>query len=376
MLFAQVVTVLVAVLFVLSTFKPEWVPLLKGGNKTSIYQTSQVSSIPVMPVVSFSEAASTALSSVVSINVKKKNPIPGLDSSLFKYFFGDGLEIPKDQAIQAAGSGVVINSDGLIVTNYHVIEGTDHIEVILGDNQRQVAELVGEDPETDIAILKIPVSGLKGIVFATPDSLKVGDVVLAIGNPFGVGETVTMGIVSALGRTDLGINTFENFIQTDAPINPGNSGGALVDSLGRLVGINTAIFSKNGGSTGIGFAVPISTIQQIVTDLTKFGKVSRGYLGVSTQVLSPEVRQALGFKDETGVLVMGVQKDGPAQLSDIRPGDILLTLNGNKVEKPKDLLGMIASIKPKEKVKIQLIRNGRLIERNVVLGQRPKGHAE
>ncbi len=366
-------TVCVAILLVLTTFKPSWVKAIKNGE-LPLYQTSDQPVKSVLPQASFAEAASVAMPSVVSINVKQKQALVGANGSFLDYFFGEDLGggVPRGLDSQAAGSGVILSEDGFIVTNNHVVENADSVEVILSDNRRLSAEVIGQDPETDIAILKVDAQNLKNIVFASSDSLRVGDVVLAIGNPFGVGKTVTMGIVSALGRSDLGINTFENFIQTDAPINPGNSGGALIDATGRLVGINTAIFSRSGGSLGIGFAVPVSTVQQIVKDLTQYGKVSRGFLGISTQALSPEIRDVLGIKEEVGVLVSGVQKDGPASKAGVKPGDVLLRVNQKPIVKPKDVLVLVSNAKPQEAVVLELLRDGKKITKSVVLGQRPQ----
>ena len=299
LLFSQVVTVLVAAWFVVATLQPQWL----GKGSTSIAGVSvteaPASSAPRLaagPGVGFSSAAKIASAAVVSINTSKtaaKNPHEG--DPWFKFFFGNqGKAEPQG----GLGSGVIISTTGYILTNNHVVEGADEIEVILNDTRKAKAKVIGTDPDTDLAILKIDLDKLPAIVLGDSDTLQVGDPVLAIGNPFGVGQTVTGGIVSALGRNQLGINTFENFIQTDAAINPGNSGGALVDVNGNLMGINTAIYSRSGGSMGIGFAIPVSTAKQVLDGIVKDGQVTRGWIGVEPQDLNPELAQTFNIKPD------------------------------------------------------------------------------
>jgi serine protease DegQ len=382
LIFTQITTILVAVLFVAITFKPFWLNGLGWNQNATLYQreiTNSANLAPPIPIHSFAGAASAATASVVSINIKKREATkPSFDrDSLFRYFFGDEIPSNPDQQRQAVGSGVILSKNGYIVTNHHVIEGADDIEVSINDGRTIKAQLIGTDPDTDIAVLKINEQNLPNITLAPSDTnastatLQIGDIVLAIGNPFGVGKTVTMGIVSALGREDLGINTFENFIQTDAAINPGNSGGALVDSSGRLVGINTAIFSRTGGSLGIGFAVPVATVQAVFEELIENGRIARGFLGVSTQELSSEIREALAIKEPIGVLVSNVQANSPAAKAGLKPGDVITKINQTSMTKPRDLLNTIAKLRPGQKINLEMVRNRDVLRRTVDIGIRP-----
>ncbi|MDP1567995.1 MAG: trypsin-like peptidase domain-containing protein, partial [Polaromonas sp.] len=263
-----------------------------------------------------------------------------------------------------------------ILTNNHVVEGADDIEVILNDTRKAKAKVIGTDPETDLAILKIELDKLPVIVLGSSDTAQVGDPVLAIGNPFGVGQTVTSGIVSALGRNQLGINTFENFIQTDAAINPGNSGGALVDTQGRLLGINTAIYSRSGGSMGIGFAIPVSTGRQVLESIVKDGQVTRGWIGVEPQELSPELAETFGIKPGAlgggGVVITGVLQNGPAAQAGIVPGDVILEVNGKAVATVSELLTAVAALKPGVSAPMAVWRKDRKTEVAVVPGTRQR----
>ena len=352
LLFSQTVTVLVAVLFVLATLKPQWV---QGRPFSGLSSTVGAVSVIEAPaggargVVAgqgggFSAAAKIASAAVVSINTSKaaaKNPHAG--DPWFKFFYGDqGREEPQG----GLGSGVIISPEGYILTNNHVVEGADEIEVILADTRKAKAKVIGTDPDTDLAILKIDLDKLPVIVLGNSESLLVGDQVLAIGNPFGVGQTVTGGIVSALGRNKLGINTFENFIQTDAAINPGNSGGALVDTTGALMGINTAIYSRSGGSMGIGFAIPVSTAKQVLESIVKDGVVTRGWIGVEPQELNAELMETFNVKTKAGVIITGVMQNGPAGQAGIKPGDVITAVNGKAVGNVTELLGAVAALKP------------------------------
>jgi serine protease DegQ len=277
------------------------------------------------------------------------------------------------------GSGVIVSTDGYILTNNHVVEGADEIEVILNDSRRAVAKVIGTDPDSDLAILRITLDKLPAIVLGNSDALQVGDQVLAIGNPFGVGQTVTSGIVSALGRNQLGINTFENFIQTDAAINPGNSGGALVDVNGNLQGINTAIYSRSGGSLGIGFAIPVSTAKQVLEGIMKDGQVTRGWIGVEPQDLSPELAVTFGIKNSTkngealqGVIITGVLQGAPASKAGIVPGDIIVSIAGKPVRNVSELLTQVSMIKPGNSEKFGIIRKESPMELSVAAGTRPR----
>ena len=276
------------------------------------------------------------------------------------------------------GSGVIVSAEGYILTNHHVIEGAQAIEVALNDGRTAMAKVIGTDSETDLALLKIDLPKLPTIVLGQMETLQVGDAVLAIGNPFGVGQTVTSGIVSALGRKQLGINTFENFIQTDAAINPGNSGGALVDANGLLMGINTAIYSRSGGNMGIGFAVPVSTATQIMAALIKDGKVTRGWIGVEPRPLTAEIAESFGIaKDKStgalpqGVLINGVLQNSPAAKAGIQPGDLILKVAGQVVADVPEMLTRVAALKPGDAASLSVQRNGKLIEIQVTPGTRP-----
>ncbi|MGZ5787436.1 MAG: S1C family serine protease, partial [Ramlibacter sp.] len=330
LVFSQAVTVFVAAYFVVATLKPEW--LGHGAAAVGAQGISLIESPPAAkgaaPPGSFRLAAQRAAAAVVSINTTTAPARhPQASDPWFRFFFGD-----QDQMPQAGlGSGVIISADGYVLTNNHVVEGADEIEVMLNDSRRAHGKVIGTDPDTDLAILKISLDRLPVITLGNSDALQVGDQVLAIGNPFGVGQTVTGGIVSALGRNQLGINTFENFIQTDAAINPGNSGGALVDVNGSLMGINTAIYSRTGGNMGIGFAIPVSTAKLVLDGIVKDGVVRRGWIGVEPADLSPELMETFGVKADRGVLITGVLQNGPAAQAGIRPGDVIVDVAGKPI---------------------------------------------
>jgi serine protease DegQ len=267
---------------------------------------------------------------------------------------------------------VVVSEQGLILTNNHVVSTADEIEVALADGRKLPAKLVGTDPETDLAVIKIEGENLPAITFADYDKLNVGDVVLAIGNPFGVGQTVTQGIVSALGRNHLGINTFENFIQTDASINPGNSGGALIDASGNLVGINSAIYSRSGGSMGIGFAIPSSLAKQVMEQIAKSGSVTRGWVGIEAQDITPELAESFKLSKASGSLIAGVLRDSPADKAGLKAGDILLAINDKEVIDSATMLNLIAVLNPNQKAVLKIVRDGKIINVSVLIGKRPK----
>jgi len=269
------------------------------------------------------------------------------------------------------GAGFVISPDGDILTNHHVVDGADDIEVLLADGRQANAKLVGTDPDSDVAVLKIDLDKLPAITFGDTDAVQVGDAVLAIGNPFGVGQTVTAGIVSALGRNQLGINTFENFIQTDAAINPGNSGGALVDATGSLVGINTAIFSRSGGSLGIGFAIPANTARMVMESLVRDGSVTRGWIGVEPRDLTPEMAESLRLPVKSGVLITGVLQNGPAGNGGMKPGDVVVKIADKSIGNTAQLFNSVAALKPGEAVAIAVQRGERTVELKVQVAQRP-----
>ncbi|OYY95707.1 MAG: 2-alkenal reductase, partial [Methylophilales bacterium 16-45-7] len=278
----------------------------------------------------------------------------------------------QTQPESSLGSGVIVSEQGLIMTNNHVVNTADEIEVALADGRKLSAKVVGTDPETDLAVLKVEADNLPAITFANSEKLKVGDVVLAIGNPFGVGQTVTQGIISALGRNHLGINTFENFIQTDASINPGNSGGALIDANGNLIGINSAIYSRSGGSMGIGFAIPVSIAKQVMEQISQTGSVTRGWIGIEAQDITPELAESFKLDKAEGSLIAGVLRDSPADEAGLKSGDILVSINGNKVVDSESMLNLIAVLQPKQKASLGIIRNGKRIEIDLLVGKRPK----
>jgi serine protease DegQ len=293
---------------------------------------------------------------------------PFMDDPLFRRFFGDQQE---DKQF-SLGSGVVVSSKGYILTNNHVIETADEIEVALADGRKAAATVVGSDPETDIAVIRIDLPNLPAIALGHAEQARVGDVVLAIGNPFGVGQTVTMGIISALGRNHLGINTFENFIQTDAAINPGNSGGALIDTNGNLLGINTAIYSRSGGSLGIGFAIPVSTVKNVMESIIATGQVIRGWIGVEPQDITPELAESFGLSRKSGAIIAGVLKGGPADKAGIKPGDILVAVDGRPITDTTDMLNLIAQLTPGKRSRMTLLRKSQEANVDVVVGKRPK----
>ena len=378
--FSQAVTVAVAVLFVVSTLKPDWLP--RRGAASALAPAPAIAFAPAQPlpavlpggaVTSYSAAARRAAPAVVSITASKAPAQSARNEDpVFQFFFGDRQRRSQAEPQVGLGSGVIVSTDGYLLTNNHVIDGADDIEVMLADGRQARAKLVGTDPESDVAVLKIELDRLPAIAFGSADDLQVGDVVLAIGNPFGVGQTVTSGIISALGRSQLGINTFENFIQTDAAINPGNSGGALVDATGTLLGINTAIYSRSGGSLGIGFAIPVSTAKQVMESLIKDGQVTRGWLGVEQRDLTPEIAQTLNLKVAQGVLITGVQQSGPASEGGLRPGDVVVAIDGKPVNSSVQLLNAVAALKPKANAPISVQRGNQAVEVNVVVGLRPK----
>ncbi|MBU3540603.1 Do family serine endopeptidase [Polynucleobacter sp. UB-Tiil-W10] len=381
LLFAQSVTILLAALFIVATLKPGWISGAQMGSmvesvtlREGAYDNSAISP------GSYHEAVKKSMPAVVNIFTSKANTKPkarkesGSNSAdpLFKFFFGD--QPPDSEPSSSLGSGVIVSPEGIILTNYHVISDADEIDVALSDGRKVKAKIIGGDPETDIAVLKIDVKQLPTpITLGKIESVHVGDVVLAIGNPFGVGQTVTSGIISALGRDHVGINTFENFIQTDAAINPGNSGGALVDTRGYLIGINTAIYSNNGGSMGIGFAIPINLARQVMESILNNGSVTRGWIGVEPQNLSKELSESLGLPQNTvGVLLSGVLEGGPAARGGIKPGDVLVAVNGNSTKDVRQLLNQIAQIGPGNEANLKILRKDKELELKVQTGKRPK----
>jgi serine protease DegQ len=378
LIFSQTVTIAVALWFVVATLKPDW--LGRGGEARGVVsvvaapQTPQTASGEGASPTGYSAAAKRAAPAVVSVTASKAPPRHAQgDDPWFRFFFGDRAN-PNDprQRQVGLGSGVIVSPEGFLLTNNHVIEGADDIEVQLADGRKAKARLVGADPDSDVAVLKIALDRLPVIAFGSADALQVGDIVLAIGNPFGVGQTVTSGIVSALGRNQLGINTFENFIQTDAAINPGNSGGALVDTHGNLLGINTAIFSRTGGSLGIGFAIPVTIARQVMESLVRDGVVTRGWIGVEPRDLTPEIAETFNLPLKEGVLITGVLQNGPASAGGLRPGDVVVTVADRPVTNTAQLLSTVAALKPQSEAIIGVQRGDKMLQLKVTVAQRPK----
>nr|WP_295084948.1 trypsin-like peptidase domain-containing protein [uncultured Roseateles sp.] len=390
LIFAQVTTVALAIVFVVSTLKPAWLQKGQGAiAPTIVLGGGAASGSPAGAALSASEASSSSRSgysqaakraapTVVSI-VASKAPARGsdMDERWHRFHFGQRgpggrNDSSGERAQTGLGSGVIVSAQGYLLTNSHVVEGASDIEVLLTDGRQAKATLVGTDPETDIAVLKIELDHLPVIQFGHAETLQVGDVVLAIGNPFNVGQTVTSGIVSALGRDQLGINTFENFIQTDAAINPGNSGGALVDVDGNLVGINTAIYSRSGGSLGIGFAIPISTAAQVMESLMREGQVARGWIGVQTRELTPEFIEAFKVPVKEGVLISGVLANAPAAKAGVKPGDVITQIGSTAVHTPAQLLLAVSAVPPKTATTVTLLRGEKELAIELTVAQRPK----
>lgn len=375
LIFAQTVTACLGLLFALRFFYPT---LLEPARETVVLK--QVEQTPVTNKVDsnggYSVAAKKAMPSVVNIFTSSKvvatDPHQQFrDDPLFKHFFGEP-DNEDNQPENSLGSGVIVSEQGFILTNEHVIASADEIEVALADGRKLVAKVVGTDPDTDLAILKVDSDNLPAITFAVSEKLDVGDVVLAIGNPFGVGQTVTQGIISALGRNHLGINTYENFIQTDASINPGNSGGALINTEGNLIGINSAIYSRNGGSMGIGFAIPANIAKQVMEQIVATGTVTRGWVGIEAQDITPELAESFKLPQARGSLIAGVLKNSPADIAGIKAGDVLLAINDKEIADSSSMLNIIAALKPNEEAVLQIARAEKEIKINVIIGTRPK----
>ena len=382
-IFSQTATICLALLFVVSTLKPEWLPSRPGPAPESV----QVATVKqeAQPgaasggaqLDSYHDAVSKAMPSVVNIFTTKevrvmRNPL--LNDPVFRRFFGDQLGSETRKAT-SLGSGVVVGSGGYILTNNHVVEAADEIEVALHDDRKLLAKVVGSDPDTDLAVLRVEAQNLPAITFGSSDNLRVGDIVLAIGNPLGIGQTVTSGIVSGLGRTGLGINTYENFIQTDAAINQGNSGGALIDVRGNLVGINTAILSQTGGSIGIGLAIPASMAKTVMEQIIKAGAVTRGWIGVELQPLTPALAESFKLGSTEGAIINGVLSGGPADKAGAKPGDVLVSIDGKPIVDPKSVLNVVSGISPGSPAKLKLKRKGEDMELVVIIGRRPKPQA-
>ncbi len=375
LLFAQATTIALAMLFVVHTLRPSLLPNAARSGVVTLYQ-NDANGLGELPSEGFSRAAKKVMPAVVNVFTSsevKPQAHPFMDDPRFRFFFGDQLDDNVPQQSSSLGSGVIVSHDGYILTNHHVIEGADQIEVALADGRTARGHVIGSDPDTDLAVIKVDLGdNLPAITFGRSDQARVGDIVLAVGNPFGVGQTVTMGIVSALKRNHLGLSTFENFIQTDAAINPGNSGGALVDVEGNLVGINSAIYSPNGGSLGIGFAIPVSTAKKIMEQIIQNGSVTRGWIGVAVQDLTPELLESFKLGDVKGVLIAEVVRGSPADKAGVKAGDILLSIGDKPLTDSTSMLETISSLPPGKVTLLKLLRNQAEVAVQVKVGKRPK----
>ncbi|MBB2495511.1 Do family serine endopeptidase AlgW [Aquipseudomonas ullengensis] len=354
---------------------PQWVGL--PSHDVYLKQAPQYGVAQEGPV-SYADAVTNAAPAVVNLYTTKmvsRSTSPMFDDPVFRRFFGDNL--PKQRRMESSlGSAVIMSPEGYLLTNNHVTAGADQIVVALKDGRETVARLVGSDPETDLAVLKIDLKDLPTMTLGRSEQIKTGDVTLAIGNPFGVGQTVTMGIISATGRNQLGLNTYEDFIQTDAAINPGNSGGALVDAHGNLIGINTAIFSKSGGSQGIGFAIPVKLALDVMKAIIEHGQVIRGWLGIEVQPLTQELAESFGLQGRAGILVAGIYRGGPAQLAGLQPGDLIMRIGNEEAMDGRRSMNQVARAKPGEKIVVEVLRNGETLELTAEIGVRPPQEAK
>jgi serine protease DegQ len=388
LIFAQTATVCLALLFVISTMRPELLPriihnnfvsgsVVNGGVVTLKQVTPDKKSAPnsLLNLNSFSGVTKKVMPSVVSVFTSKEVKVsrhPLLNNPNFRDLLGLGGQLEEQTKRKTGlGSGVIISPEGYILTNHHVIAAADEIEIGLNDGRSAKAIVIGSDPETDLAVIKIDMKGLPSITFGHSDQAEVGDIVLAIGNPFGLGQTVTMGIISALGRT-LGINTYENFIQTDAAINPGNSGGALVDIKGNLIGINTLIYSRSGGSLGIGLSIPTIVAKKIMEQIIQTGNVTRGYIGVEVQDLTKELAESFRLTNNKGALIAGVYPEGPADRAGIKRGDILIAVESKPVANSSDMLNLIAALSPGQTATLMILRNQEEKPFEIRVDKRPK----
>ena len=349
---------------------PQWVGLPSlDVNLQQAPQTSYVQQGPVTYADAVVRAA-PAVANLYTTKVVNRNARPLFEDPQFRHFFGNNA--PKQKRMESSlGSAVLMSPEGDLLTNNHVVLNADQIVVALKDGRETLARVIGSDPETDLAVLKIDLKNLPAITIGRSDSLRIGDIALAIGNPFGVGQTTTMGIISATGRNQLGLNNYEDFIQTDAAINPGNSGGALVDANGNLTGINTAIFTKSGGSQGIGFAIPINLAMEVMKSIIEHGQVIRGWLGIEVQPLTPDLAESFGLSGRPGIVVAGIFRDGPAQKAGLQLGDVILSIDGAPASDGRRSMNQVARIKPSEKISIQVMRNGTELKLTAEVGLRP-----
>jgi serine protease DegQ len=373
LLFAQAVTFTLAAIFVVSLVKPDWL-----SWRTQVVEVREaVVPGPVLSQAggaarfSFSEAAKKATPSVVNISATRQVPrrSPLLDDPAFRHFFGDRMNLPPETQL-SLGSGVIVSREGYILTNDHVVEGVTDIQVTLADGRTLAGKIVGTDPDTDLAVVRVPASGLTPITFGLSEEATVGDIVLAIGDPFSVGQTVTMGIISATGREIGAASPFGSFIQTDAAINPGNSGGALVDTNGNLIGINTLIFSRSGGYQGIGFAIPVSLAKKVMEQIIETGSVTRGWFGVEVADVSPELAESLGLKGTRGAIVGQIERGSPAEKSGMKLGDVIVAVAGKPVVDVSSTLNSIANVPPGKTVQVKVLRRNQELNLDVMVGKR------
>ena len=372
LLFAQACTLCLAALFVVATLRPDLVARFSGRTGSVIVTQETATTVAGARVASYADAAKKAMPAVVNIytskEVRARNPLA--DDPMFRRYFPE-LDRSAAQRQTSLGSGVIVAAEGYVLTNHHVIQGADDIQLVLADGRRVAAHVRGTDPESDLAVLKADEGNLPAMTFAASDNLQVGDVVLAIGNPFGLGNTVTLGIVSALGRNYLGVNRFEDFIQTDAAINPGNSGGALIDTAGNLVGINSTIFSQTGGSLGIGFSIPVSLARNVFEQIVRDGEVTRGWLGIEPTAVTAEVAKALSLARPEGVVIRAIQQGGPAERAGMKVLDVVQEIGGKSTRNVPQLLARIAELPPGSSAKVRLVRSGQDVEVDVLVGKRP-----
>jgi len=374
LIFAQTTTICLGILFVVTTLRPDLLSWNARPTVDIVTVKEPSAEVPGRRFTSYSDAARKAMPAVVNIYTSKETKVPRhpfMDDPVFRHFFGGQFDAQTRRST-SLGSGVIVSDTGYILTNNHVIEAADEIEVALADSRRTKARVVGTDPETDLAVLKVDLKNVPAIAFAQSEKAFVGDIVLAIGNPFGVGQTVTSGIISALSRNHLGINTFENFIQTDAAINPGNSGGALVDVNGNLLGINTAIYTRTGGSQGIGFAIPSNVAKQVLEQIVESGVVTRGWVGIGIQDMTPELAESLKLPKINGALITEVVNGSPADKAGVKPGDVLVDVEGKPVTDYTSTLNLIAALKPSATATLKVIRNRDELALKVNVGKRPK----
>jgi serine protease DegQ len=371
LLFAQACTLCLAALFVVATLRPDLLPRSVPRETGVVLRQETLTPVTTPPVTSHADAARKAMPAVVNIytskEMRQRNPLA--DDPILRRYFPEFAERGRSQRVTSLGSGVIVSADGYVLTNNHVIEGADDIELVLNDGRQIPARVRGTDPDSDLAVLKVDVTELPAITFGAIDRVQVGDTVLAIGNPFGFGNTVTSGIVSALGRHRLGLNPFVDFIQTDAAINPGNSGGALVDAAGNLIGINSTIYSQSGGSLGIGFAIPVSIAKSVLEQIIRDGEVTRGWLGVEPQDLPPDVTRSLAL--DGGVAIRGVVRGGPADRAGIRVRDIVVEIDGKATRDTPALLARIAELAPGNVVRVKVWRDRQTQDVEVTVGKRP-----